>query len=62
MYKDPIIDEVWRNRDAYAQAHGHDLNKIVADLQKREKEHPGRVVNRRANRTTKANATSGKNR
>ena len=59
MYKDEIIAEVWRNRDAYAREHHHDLSEIVADLQKREREHPQRVVDRRARRTTESNATSG---
>ena len=59
MYKDEIIAEVWRNRDAYARAHNHNLNEIVADLRKREKEHPQRVVDRRVRRTTESNATSG---
>ena len=58
MYKDEIIEDVWRNRDAYAQEHHHDLNEIVADLQKREREHPQRVVDRRARRTTES-STSG---
>jgi hypothetical protein len=57
MYKDEIIAEVWRNRDAYAQAHHHDLNEIVADLRKREKEHPERLVDRRVRRATESKAT-----
>ncbi len=56
MYKDEIIAEVWRNRDAYVRAHHHDLNEIVADLRRREKEHPQRVVDRRPRRTTESNA------
>jgi len=59
MHKDEIIAEVWRNRDAYAEEHHHDLNEIVADLRKRQKEHPQRVVDRRARRTTDSNATPG---
>jgi len=47
MYKDEIIAEVWRNRDAYAQSHHNNLNEIVADLRKRQQEHPQRVVDRR---------------
>lgn len=47
MYKDEIITEVWRNRDAYTQARHNDLDAIVADLRKREKEHPQRVADRR---------------
>ena len=59
MYKDEIIAEVWRNRDAFARAHHHDLSQIVAELRKRENEHPQRVVDRRARRTTESNAASG---
>ena len=51
MYKDDIIAEVWRNRDAYAQRHNHNLEEMVADLRKREQAHPDRVVDRRAQRT-----------
>ena len=28
MYRDEIIEEVWKNRDAYVKQHGHDLGKI----------------------------------
>jgi hypothetical protein len=59
MCKDEIIAEVWRNRDAYAEARHHRLDEIVADLRKREREHPQRVVDRRARRTTESDATSG---
>ncbi len=47
MYKDDIIAEVWRNRDAYAQKHNHNLDEIVADLRRREQSHPDRVVDLR---------------
>ena len=47
MYKDEIIAEVWRNRDAYARKHHHDLSEIVADLQKRQKKPFSRLVDRR---------------
>jgi hypothetical protein len=55
MYKDDIIAEVWRNRDAYAQRHNHNLDEIVADLRKRERAHPDRIVDRRALRTAASN-------
>jgi hypothetical protein len=55
MYKDEIIAEVWRNRDAYTQAHHNNLNEIVADLRKREQMHPHRLVDRRVRRTTESN-------
>ena len=32
--KDEIIAEVWRNRDRLTAKYGHDLNAIVAALQK----------------------------
>jgi len=51
MYKDEIIAEVWRNRDDYVREHHYDLDEIVADLQRREKTHPEKVVDRRAKRT-----------
>ena len=34
MYKDEIIEEVWRNRDAYAKKHHYNINEIVADLER----------------------------
>jgi hypothetical protein len=50
MYKDEIIAEVWRNRDAYVAQHGHNLKKIVADLRQREQEHSSKVIDRRRQR------------
>ena len=58
MYKDEIIAEVWRNRDAYTEGHRHDLDAIVADLRKRELQHPQRVIDRRAHRTTESTTTA----
>ncbi|MHB1036643.1 MAG: hypothetical protein ACYC35_18105 [Pirellulales bacterium] len=51
MSKDEIIAEVWRNRDEYVRAHHHDLDEIVADLQRREETHPEKVIDRRTKRT-----------
>ena len=50
MYKDEIIAEVWRNRDAYAQKDRRNLDEIVRDLQKREKTPPLKFVDRRKRR------------
>ena len=47
MYKDEIIAEVWRNRDAYAEEHHHSLVEIVADIQTRQKRPECRLVDRR---------------
>ena len=51
MYKDEIIAEIWRNRDADARKHNFDLDAIIADLRKREKSHPERLVDRSGYRT-----------
>jgi hypothetical protein len=47
MYKDEIIAEVWRNRDAYAERHHYSLAEIVADLQVRQKKKDCKLVDRR---------------
>ncbi len=47
MYKDEIIAEVWRNRDAYAKKHHHNLAEMVADLQARQKSPHCELVDRR---------------
>ena len=33
---DDIMEELWRTRDALAENHGHDLDKIVAAIRRRE--------------------------
>ena len=48
IYQDEVIAEVWKNREAYARRHGHDLHKIVADLKKRQKKTGATLVDRRA--------------
>lgn len=35
---DPIIAEVWKNRDKLAARYGHDLDAIVAALKKRQRQ------------------------
>jgi len=50
MVEDEILREVWRNRDAYAEKHHHNLDEIVRDLQKREKKSPLKLVDRRKRR------------
>jgi hypothetical protein len=37
--KDKIIEEVWRNRDLLSAKYNHDLDAIVAAMQKRQR-HP----------------------
>ena len=51
MYRDEIIEEVWRNRDEYVRRHHHDLDEIVRDLRRREQRPHSKVVDRRKRRT-----------
>lgn len=61
MYKDEIIEEVWRNRDSYAEEHHHNLAEIIADLQMRQKRREFKLVDRRdrtkASSRTRSSAT-----
>ena len=36
MWKDPIVEEVRKLRDQYANQHGYDINRIFQDIQKRQ--------------------------
>ncbi len=47
MYKDEIIEELWKQREAYAAEHNHDLHAIVNDLLERQKNPYTRLVDRR---------------
>ncbi len=47
MYRDEVIEEVWRIRDEYVKRHHHNLIEIVEDLRRRQAEHPARIVDRR---------------
>lgn len=44
MQNDPVVDEVRRIRHAYAKRFGFDLRAMVADLRRKEQEHPERLV------------------
>jgi len=45
--KNEILEEVWRNRDAFARKHNYDLDAMVSALQETERRHPEKVVDRR---------------
>ncbi len=55
-YEDEIIAKVWKNREAYASRHHHNLHEIVADLQKRQQTPFSTLVDRR-HRTKPSTAT-----
>jgi hypothetical protein len=46
-YRDEIIAEIWRIRDAYAARHHNSLNEMVADLRERQKRPGCKLVDRR---------------
>ena len=56
MYQDEIISEVWRIRDAYVAENHHDLREIVADLQRRQLQPHGTLVDRRPKHRLEASA------
>lgn len=47
MYKDEVIAEVWKNRDAYVEKHHYKLDEILKDLQKRQKKPFSKLIDRR---------------
>ena len=49
-----ILNEVWRNRDAFARKHGYDIDAMVATLQEMERTEPlSRVVDRSPKKSTR---------
>lgn len=57
MLRDEIIAEVWRLKDAYAKKCGNDLDKMLADLRKRQKHPFSKLVDRRKRRSTGLNTS-----
>ena len=45
MWKDEIVEEIHRIREAYSRSFNHDLKAIFADLQKQQAESGREVVN-----------------
>jgi len=43
-WKDPIVEEVRRAREAYAARFDYDLERMFEDIKKREQEHPERLA------------------
>ena len=44
MQNDPVVDEIRRIRHDYAKRFGFDLRAMVADLRRKEQQHPDRLV------------------
>jgi hypothetical protein len=47
MYRDEIIEEVWKNREALAKRCHHNLHEIVRDMQQRQRSPLTELVDRR---------------
>ncbi len=47
---DLVLQEVWRAKDALSAARGHSIDKLFADLRKREKKSGHLVVNLQSKR------------
>ena len=56
MYKDEIIAEVWKNRDAYAAQHNNDIARIVADIRKRQQKSGRLLVDRSKSTSSPTNS------
>ena len=46
MYRDEIIEEIWKNRETLAKRCNHDLHEIVLDLQRRQRTPLNELVDR----------------
>ena len=47
MKKNEILEEVWRNRDEFAEQYNHDIDAMVTALQQMERHSLSKVVDRR---------------
>jgi hypothetical protein len=46
MVEDEILREVWRDRDAFAQRHGYNLDAMVEKLRQMERQSSNKLVDR----------------
>jgi hypothetical protein len=44
MFKDPIVEEIRKNRDNHAKKFNYDLKLIIADLRKKQEKNIDKVV------------------
>ncbi len=56
MYDDPIVAEIRRLRNEYAQRFGYDLDAICRDLREQQKRGGRRIVKRQPNRPSDLHA------
>ena len=53
---DLVLREVWRAKDALSAARGHSIDKLFADLRKREKKSGHHVVNLQKRKSSRCKA------
>ena len=46
MVDNEILEEVWRNRDAFAERHHYDLDAMVEELRQMERRSTNKLVDR----------------
>jgi N-methylhydantoinase B/oxoprolinase/acetone carboxylase alpha subunit len=56
--KNEILEEVWRNRDAFAKRWNYDIDAMVAALQEMEQQSHRRLVDRRGKTSNKKPRTT----
>jgi len=44
MWKDEILEEIYKYREEYARSFNYDLDAIFADLRKKQNAHPEKIV------------------
>ncbi len=59
MYKDEIIEEVWKNRKAYVDRHNHNLEQMIEDLMIRQKQSDRKIIDRRSMSNNQTKSSSG---
>ena len=47
---DVVLQEIWRIKDELSAARGHDIDRLIDDLRRREKQSGHRVVNLQSKR------------
>jgi len=46
MEGNEILKELWRNRDAFAKRHRYDLNAMVEEIRRMQRQSPNKLVDR----------------
>ena len=52
MYKDEILEEIYKNREEYAKRFNYNLDAIFQDLKNKQAVHPHKIVKLKIKRRT----------